>query len=154
LRLIDTAPPRDFQQSPKIVIGNEVRVGDIERSSRTRDGQRVESLGGCASARWRRVENAGLHAAWDADERRVGKEAATGNQFSGTLRPCRGERRLQRHHGGTFESHVAVAPLIRVSAVAQPVVGQAEPAGVRNLAIHNGYAHVRTITRVVQGVPV
>src|SRR5205085_10308463 len=73
---------------------------------------------------------------------------------TGAFRPRGGERRLKSHDGGAFEAHVTVSPLVRMFAVAKPVIGESEASGVRHFSIDNNDSYVGSIAGIVQRVPV
>ena len=104
--------PRLLEQLPEIVVGDEVRVVDVERLARAGDRERDEPLGRRASRGRRGEEDPGVHAAVDVAERFLGKEHVAGDQLPGAFRPRRRERRLQAHHRRPLEAHVRLAPLV------------------------------------------
>ena len=83
----------------------------------------------------------------------VGKEQTPGDELSGGFGPRGCKCSLELHHRGPLEAHVRLSPLFVVVAVAQPVVCQAESAGIRHTAVDHHDAHVRSVGCVMNRVP-
>src|SRR5438445_518442 len=72
---------------------------------------------------------------------------------AGGLGPAGGERRLQLVHGRAGEARRGVAPLLHVASVAEPLVVDAEAAGVADAPIDDDDADVRAVLHLVQLPP-
>jgi hypothetical protein len=93
-----------------------------------------------------------------AGERAIGpplvsllEQDVAGEEIAGRLRPAGDEGRLELPHRGAGEADVGVAPLSRVAAVAEPLVVDAEAAGVADRAVDADDADVGAVLDLVQG---
>ena len=60
---------------------------------------------------------------------------------------------LQGNDGWSFEANLDVAPLVRASGVAAPVISDASATGKRQLAVDDQGLAMRAVVEAAEGVP-
>ena len=75
----------------------------------------------------------------------VGQVAVAGQHVAGALEPVLGERTLEAAHDRAADAHVGVAPVVGVLGVAGPLLGDPDPAGEADLAVHDQQLAVRAV---------
>jgi len=80
------------------------------------------------------------------------EEGTTRQQLTRRLGPLRDERRLELDDRRPGEARVRLAPLARTPATAQPLVIEAEAAGVADCAVDHDPADVRAMVRPIERI--
>ena len=130
-----TSTPRRLRLDQRVdrrLIGDEVGIGNQDRSARADDREVVDD------ARGRGADGGRAEHAVDGDVARRGnqrEEARAADQFAGRLQPVLGEAGLQRHDARPLDLDLHVAPVLRVLGVAGPVIGDARAAGEAQPAV-------------------
>ena len=131
------------EQLYEATVGREVRIGDVERFPRSRDGHRVEARGSSASEGGSRVKQSGRRDAVVV----ANQSRATRDEHTSRLDPRRGERGLKLSDRRALEPDIRLAPRAVRAPVAEPLVIDAEPSGPSHPAIDHNPADVRTMLR-------
>ena len=123
---------RVAKQIDRHVIGNEIRVGDIDRRARRGDRQAIHHPHR-RGAGFRRAHDRLQRQVAAGDRRRV--EIRPGDELAGGFKPVLREAGLQRPHRRPFDPNLQVAPVLVVLRVAGPVIGDAGAAGEADAAV-------------------
>src|SRR5438477_2887485 len=138
---VDTPMSCRQQQVEKTLARHEVRIADVERLPRARNGERQISFRGCASGARNTVHQTSLHIAY-VGKGALRKEHIPGEQLTGRFRPCSSERCLEGADCRALESNVCLPPLVLVMAIAKPVVSESKTSGITDRPIHDYDANV------------